>query len=311
MMAGLFLEQKIDPRATVFCSGSVSLGNRVFRCWKQGGHGTVDMLRSLVESCDVYYYEMGLKVGIDNIERFAKACGFGSPTGIDLPHERSGLVPGKAWKLASRLKEAWQRGETLNVSIGQGFTLVTPIQMASFMSTLLNEGKLVKPSLLEDEAMEVRGVIPIPQEHRDFILEGMRITAETGTARVIRRTDAVMGGKTGTAQVVRIGDRRLKKEEMAYYHRDHAWLASYGKKDGKTYVVVVMVEHGGGGSSTAGPVAATVYRALFGAPPGYVAPPKKEETPDGTQQPAAPAQREASLKKQAPLQGQQDAGERL
>ena len=311
MMAGLFLEQKIDPKTTVFCSGSVSLGNRVFRCWKQGGHGTVDMLRSLVESCDVYYYEMGLKVGIDNIERFAKACGFGSPTGVDLPHERSGLVPGKAWKLASRLKEAWQRGETLNVSIGQGFTLVTPIQMASFMSALLNEGKLVKPSLLEDEAMEVRGVIPIPQAHRDLILEGMRITAETGTAKSIRRTDAVMGGKTGTAQVVRIGDRRLKKEEMAYYHRDHAWLASYGKKDGKTYVVVVMVEHGGGGGSTAGPVAASVYRALFGPPPGYVQPPKVQQVPEDGQAPATPAQREASLKQRRPLGGNQNAGERL
>ena len=263
MMAGLFLEQKVDPRATVHCTGQVTLGSHTFRCWKSGGHGSMNMMQSLINSCDVYYYEMAQRMGIDNIERFAKACGFGSPTGIDLPHERGGLVPGKQWKM-TRFGEPWQRGETLNVAIGQGYTLVTPVQMAVFVASLLNNGKILKPSLVEDEPEEVKGTLPIPQAQRNFILEGMRVTAASGTARRISRPDAIMGGKTGTAQVVRIGERRLKKHEMAYQHRDHAWLVSFGIKDGKTYVVVVMVEHGGGGSSNAGPVVAKVYESLFG-----------------------------------------------
>ena len=284
MMAGLFLESGIDPKASVTCTGGVTLGTHTFRCWKAGGHGQVNMMRSLIESCDVYYYEMAQKVGIDKIERFAKACGFGDVTGIDLPYERKGLVPGKAWKQSRPPYEDWQRGETLNVSIGQGATQVTPVQMAAFVSALLNGGKLLKPSLLEDEPPQSQAplpdgtqqepkLLPMTPAHRAFILEAMRITAESGTARVIKRPDAVMGGKTGTAQVVRIGERRLKKHEMAYYHRDHAWLISWGMKDGKSYVVAVMVEHGGGGSTTAGPVTAKIYNALFG-PVGGAKPPE-------------------------------------
>ncbi len=274
VMAGLLLEQKISPQATVTCSGQVTLGTHVFRCWKKGGHGAVNMLRSLVESCDVYYYEMGQKVGIDNIERFAKAAGFGCLTGIDLPHERSGLVPSRSWKL-ERFKEPWQRGETLNVSIGQGYTLVTPVQMAVFVSSLLNGGERLKPSLIENEPKEVKGTIPLTASQRNFILEGMHVTASTGTAKRINRPDAVMGGKTGTAQVVRIGEVRLKKHEMAYLHRDHAWIASWGMKDGKTYVVITMVEHGGGGGAVAGPITAKVYDALFGpVPSSPVSPPE-------------------------------------
>ena len=265
MMAGLILEQRIDPRTTVTCLGRVRLGSHTFRCWRGGGHGPMNMMQSLIHSCDVYYYEMAHKVGVDNIERFAKACGFGHTTGIDLPHESSGLVPGREWK-KRRFGEPWQGGETLNIAIGQGYTLVTPLQMAVFTCALLNDGKILKPSLIENEEPEVQGELPIPKAHRQFILEAMRLTASNGTARVIRRSDAIMGGKTGTAQVVRLGEKRLKKEQMAYLHRDHAWLVTWGMKDGKTYVVVVMVEHGGGGGATAGPIASRVYNALFGLP---------------------------------------------
>lgn len=306
MMAGLFLESGIDPKATVSCAGGVTLGTHTFRCWKPGGHGTVNMMRSLIESCDVYYYEMAQKVGIDKIERFAKACGFGDTTGIDLPYERKGLVPGKAWKQSRPPYEDWQRGETLNVSIGQGATQVTPVQMAVFVSALLNGGKLLKPSLLEDEPAQGQrplpdsgpaepGLLPMTPAHRAFILEAMRITAENGTARSIKRPDAVMGGKTGTAQVVRIGERRLKKHEMAYYHRDHAWLISWGMKDGKTYVVAVMVEHGGGGSTAAGPVTAKIYNALFG-PVGGVKTPENTPPARQAQEAALPATTPAALR---------------
>lgn len=143
--------------------------------------------------------------------------------------------------------------------------------MANFVSALLNGGKLMKPQLLADAKPEVRGEIPFSEEARKLVLEGMRVTADVGTAKVLRRTDAVIGGKTGTAQVVKIrmvGERRQRTAEMAYLERDHAWIASYGRKDGKDVVVVVMLEHGGGGSSAAGPVARDVYNILYGTPLG-------------------------------------------
>ena len=206
MMAGLFLKEGISPSFRVVCTGAVKLGNREFRCWRKGGHGAVDMIQSLLHSCDVYYYVLGEKLGIDRIESFAKACGFGAPTGIDLPHEKSGLVPSRAWK-KRRSGEAWYRGETLNVSIGQGYTLVTPLQMANFVSSLLNGGKLMKPQLLVDAKPEVRGNIPFSEEARKLVLEGMRVTADVGTAKVLRRTDAVIGGKRFRgARLLRLSD---------------------------------------------------------------------------------------------------------
>ena len=269
MMTGMLIKEGVRPSESVYCSGEVKLGNQIFRCWKKGGHGSVDMTRALTESCDVYYYHFGEKMGIDRIERYARACGFGAPTGIDLPHEKSGLVPSKAWK-RRRFGEPWVRGESLNVSIGQGYTLVTPLQMATFVAALLNGGELLKPRLVDDDPREVRGKLPATPQARDFIVDAMRKTAATGTARVVGRKDADMGGKTGTAQVVKLKmhkDRRLKTAEMAYEQRDHAWIATWGAKDGKRYVVIVMVEHGGGGSSVAGPIAKKVYEALFGENP--------------------------------------------
>lgn len=267
MMAGLVLSEGISPKETVFCSGSMQMGNRTFRCWRAGGHGRVDLMHSLVQSCDVYYYQMAERIGIDKLAVYARACGFGSITGIDLPHEQRGLVPDREWRRSRG--ETWQRGETLNVSIGQGSTLVTPIQLATFVSSLLNGGKRLKPSLIYNEPPEMRGQLPMTDEARNFIVQAMRETVENerGTAKRISRPDAIMGGKTGTAQVVKIGDVRLKSHQMAYEHRDHAWMATWGMKNGKTYVVIVMLEHGGGGSSAAGPLAAAMYNKLFGPIP--------------------------------------------
>ena len=264
MMAGLILSEGISPKETVTCTGSMPMGNRIFRCWHGGGHGRIDLLQSLVQSCDVYYYHMSERIGIDKIAAYARACGFGEGTGIDLPHEQRGLVPDRTWR-ANR-GETWQRGETLNVSIGQGATLVTPIQLAAFVSSLVNGGKRMKPQLLYNQKPEQRGELPMSPDTCRFILDAMvhTVTAEKGTAKRLARRDALMGGKTGTAQVVRIGDVRLKTHQMAYEQRDHAWIASWGRKDGKTYVVVVMLEHGGGGGAAAGPVAAAMFDRLFG-----------------------------------------------
>ncbi len=260
--AGAFLKEGIKPSETVFCSGEYRMGNRNFRCWKKGGHGHMNMKSALINSCDVYFYHMSDKVGIDKISAYAKSCGFGKPTGIDLPYERGGLVPSREWK-RQRTGTSWQRGETLNVSIGQGATLVTPLQIAVYTSALINGGYLLKPSLILSEPPKVTGKLPSTPEERNFLVESMQMTAESGTARVIARPDAIMGGKTGTAQVRRIEQERLKAHQMAYEHRDHAWITTWAKKGDKSYVVTVMVEHGGGGSSTAGPVARDIYNYLL------------------------------------------------
>lgn len=267
MMAGMLLEHGISPTEKVFCPGSYTLGNHTFRCWRRGGHGQVDMAHSLIWSCDVYYYTMGDRLGIDNIEAFAKACGYGRTTGIDLPHENSGLVPSREWK-SKRFDEPWLRGETVNASIGQGHTLVTPLQIAVFLSSLINGGDLLKPQLLNNAEREVRGTSPISAAHRERILDYMVRTVELegATAKILRRPDMRIGGKTGTAQVVKIqmkGDRRLKAAEMEFLQRDHAWIGSWGEKNGRRVVVVTMLEHGGGGSSAAGPVTKAVYDILF------------------------------------------------
>ena len=135
VMATMLLERGVKPTESVFCPGQVKLGRQTFRCWRRGGHGSQDMVHSLINSCDVYYYLMGERQGIDKIEEFAKACGFGRPTGIDLPHEKSGLVPSREWKRL-RFGRPWARGETYNISIGQSFTLVTPVRVAVFVSAL-------------------------------------------------------------------------------------------------------------------------------------------------------------------------------
>lgn len=267
IMAALFLEQGIAQRESVFCSGEVKLGNQIFRCWKRGGHGSMNMESALVHSCDVYFYLMAERLGIDKMEAFAKASGFGKPSGVDLPHEKSGLVPSRDWK-RRRFGRPWVRGETYNVSIGQGYTLTTPVQIAVYVSAMLNGGDLLKPQLLNDAPRESKGRVPAKAETMNFVVEAMRKTASSGTARVVSRKDADMGGKTGTAQVVKLkmsaSGARVRTSDMEYAQRDHAWVATWGHKNDKSYVVVVMVEHGGGGSSVAGPVAKKIFDHLFG-----------------------------------------------
>lgn len=281
LMASLFLEKGVNPAAGIFCPGQVKLGNQIFRCWKHSGHGTMNLENALVNSCDVYFYIMAERLGIDKISAYAKESGFGAITKIDLPNERSGLVPSKEWKKRQR-NRVWVRGDTYNTSIGQGYTLVTPLQMAMYVAALLNGGSFLKPQLLNDAPREVVLTIPASEKTRKFVVEAMRKTAAIGTAHVVARKDAIMGGKTGTAQVAKLklasGDRRIKNSELQYTQRDHAWIATWGKKDNKSYVVVVMVEHGGGGSTVAGPVAKKMYDHLFG-PDGNSVTAQVEQSP--------------------------------
>lgn len=267
-MGGLALESgTMKPGQTVFCSGKYQLGRRYFRCWNRGGHGSVDFKRSLRESCDVYYYHVGEHVGVNAISDYALKCGFGVKTEVELPHERTGNIPNPEWKL-TRIGEKWQGGDTINFSIGQGYTLTTPIQVARFVAALANGGHLLRPTLLKTQTPDVVDELPMSAKTLGLIQDAMVATVaeRRGTARLIYRPDVRTGGKTGTAQVVKLMDKYEKKDtdEIPYKYRDHAWLASFGEKDGKRYVVVAMVEHGGHGGSAAGPVVKAVYESLFG-----------------------------------------------
>lgn len=267
VIAGCALTENV-ARTTdrVFCSGGFQLGNRLFRCWERRGHGVVDMTRGLVESCDTFFYTIGDKLGVDRMHPCAVDSGFGQPTGIDLPHESAGLVPSREWK-RRRFNDIWHRGENLNMSIGQGYMLTTPLQVARYTAALVNGGRLLKPQLLADVLPEEQALLTLSDAHRDYLVQTMVDTVEgsRGTARRIAMKDVRLGAKTGTAQVVRLMAEFEKKDlkEIPYQFRDHAWMNAFGEKQGRKYVVVAMVEHGGGGGATAGPIIRAVYEYLF------------------------------------------------
>jgi len=267
VVAGCALTERVaTPGDRVFCPGGFQLGNRLFRCWERRGHGVVDMNRGLVESCDTFFYTMGDKLGVDRMYPCAVQSGFGRPTGIDLPHESPGLVPSREWK-KQRFNDNWYRGENLNMAIGQGFMLTTPLQVARYNAALVNGGRLLKPQLLADAEPDEQARLPLSDSHRDFLVQTMVDTVEgsRGTGRRIALKGIRLGAKTGTAQVVKLMAEYDKKalKDIPYQFRDHAWMTSFGEKNGRRYSVVAMIEHGGGGGAAAGPIIKAVYEHLF------------------------------------------------
>ncbi len=268
VMAGLaHMEPDIRTEDRIFCSGSLRLGNRVFRCWKD--HGWVDMTKSLVESCDVYYYQLGERLGVDKISVFAVGSGFGRTTGIDLPHERSGLMPTREWK-RQRFNDGWRGGDNFNLAIGQGFTLVTPLQVARFIAAIANGGNLYKPSLLLDEKMSDQEPLPWSEASRSFVYRTMieTVEGERGTARRLAKDGVIVGGKTGTSQVTGLLPGHLEDDPEAvdYWLRHHGWMAAFAGRDDQKYSIVALVEHGGSGSRAAGPVVRGILDYLFDEP---------------------------------------------
>jgi penicillin-binding protein 2 len=264
-LAGL-TEGVINRNTPAQCPGGMHFGGRYFRCWRSEGHGRVDLTGALAKSCDVYYYHLGVNLGVDRIHEHSTELGLGVPTGIDLPGEKSGLVPSSQWKRKAR-KQPWYAGETLSVAIGQGYVLATPLQLAVTTAAVAHpEGLRMLPRLVVriDDAEgrpvaaippKVVGKLPFRQNHLDLVREGMRAVVAGGTGGQAEVKDFPVAGKTGTAQV--IGGLKATKRE----HQDHALFVGYAPVDRPRIAFSVIVENGGGGGAVAAPVARAVVEA--------------------------------------------------
>ena len=270
-------EGVIDKSTTLHCPGYYKYGNRVYRCWRAAGHDSVNVIKALAESCDVYFYQVGQKLGIDRLSMYAVASGLGSPTGIDLDHEAAGLIPTKEWK-KRRTGVAWQGGETLSVAIGQGFDLATPLQMLVLTSAVANGGEMYKPLILKsvyspegsvilESKKQLAGKLPVSKKTLKIIKEGLWnvVNNKKGTAWIAHVEGFDISGKTGTAQVVgRSKERGLSEEELSHRLKSHAWFVAYAPSVDPQIAVSVIVEHGSHGSSTAAPIARDVIKTYFG-----------------------------------------------
>ncbi len=276
--AGL-AEKEITPESSVFCGGQMRFGRRYYRCWayKKGGHGHTNLHKAIRESCDIYFYKLGLKLGVDRLAKYAKAFGLGSKTGIPLPHESAGLIPTSKWK-RRRFGEAWQPGENLSISIGQGFNLATPLQLARMVSVIANGGHLVTPTLVKSvvpsggsrQVPEPEGVVtrvPVKKAHLDLIKKGMVgvVNERYGTARSAKLPGILVAGKTGTSQVVGLKFEKSfgKKENVPWKYRSHALFVAFAPVEDPEIAVAVVIEHGGSGGADAAPVAREVIKSYF------------------------------------------------
>jgi penicillin-binding protein 2 len=267
----------ITPDTKFLCNGSFDSGNRTFRCWQKKGHGYISLHRALVESCDVYFYNLGRLLGVDKIAHYARLLGFGNITGIDLPNEKSGLIPTKQWKLA-RMKEPWQMGETISISIGQGFDSVTPLQLASAYSTFANGGTLWRPRIVKsiettdgrlykEFLPEKKGEIKLSPDTFDLVghaLWGV-VNEPTGTGKPARRPGADVCGKTGTAQVIGLpeNERARREKKIGVFQRDHALFVCFAPLKNPEIAIAVIVENAGHGGSVAAPIARKILDEYF------------------------------------------------
>ncbi|MSP67593.1 MAG: penicillin-binding protein 2 [Alphaproteobacteria bacterium] len=273
------LESGMSPSFTVSCPGYFDMGSHVFHCWKQGGHGSVDMHEGLVQSCDVYFYEVARRLGIDRIAEMSRRFGLGQPTGIELPGERGGLIPSREWKQAVT-GISWQQGDTVNIGIGQGYITTTPLQLALATARIANGGfaitpRLTRPSAGAEPPSRIAGV---SDASLAFVRRAMgNVTnSQRGTAYRSRipEPEFAMAGKTGTVQVRQISKaeratRLRKNDEKPWVERDHALFIGFAPVERPRFAVAVVVEHGGGGPAAAAPIARDVLRDVQRRAPSY------------------------------------------
>lgn len=268
-------EGVIQPETTFFCPGSLTVGNRVFRDWKKGGHGAVNLHKGLTESCDVYFYLLGQKLGPDRIAKYARALGLGQPTGIELDHEKPGLIPDTEWK-KRRFGQPWFPGETPSIAIGQGYVNVTPLQMANLTAVVANGGTLYRPwfvrkiesldgRLIREYGPEIISTLNLKENTLEHIRKALQdaVNSGSGTGGRAKSQLVMIAGKTGTAQVAEMRGGIVKSENLPYQIRDHAWFVAFAPVENPEIAVAVLVEHGGHGGAAAAPVAKKIIEKYF------------------------------------------------
>lgn len=274
--AAALQEGLITPETSFNCDGAYELGNRKFRCWQKSGHGRVSLHRAIVQSCDVYFYHVGKLLGVDTLAQYSGYFGLGTRTGIALPREKAGLIPTRAWKQQAR-KEPWHLGETISVSIGQGYNLVTPLQLVTAYGALANGGVVWEPRLIKRietvDGQVIEEFLPVVKSMLPFrsdIIEVLKkahwgvVNEDGGTGRAVRRKDTDVAGKTGTAQVVGLPDNeKARKKVMSLRFQDHALFVCFAPVNNPEIAVAVIAENAGSGGSVAAPIAARVLDAYF------------------------------------------------
>ena len=261
----------INEKTEVFCSGSISLADRNYYCWKKGGHGKVNLKKAIKESCDCYFYELAKKINIDDLSELATNLGLNNTYNIGLSNAQKGLIPNKKWK-KSNLEQGWYQGETLITSIGQGYNLTSPLQLASLYSALLNGGRFPSPKLIKNEPSKYLGEELNPN-HQKAILNALKAAVQepSGTAYKLNLDNpnfVKIGGKTGTSQVVRIKeedreDDLYKTKEIEDRFKDHSVFVGYAPIDEPKYIASVIIENGGSGSAVAAPIAHKVLNFAY------------------------------------------------
>jgi penicillin-binding protein 2 len=266
----------VTPETTVNCTGGLQLGDREFRCWKKAGHGLTDLNKALRESCDVWFYQAGLDLGIDRIAVMSRELGLGQTLGFQPAGEKAGLIPDRAWK-RQRFGKAWYNGETANAAIGQGYVSATPLQLAVMTAAVANGGTVLRPQVVKEvvdqEGKVLRTAEPVVLGRADLraatlqpVRRGLEAVVHdaSGTAAAARIEGLRVAGKTGTAQVVRMKEDRVRSEELTYKFRDHALFVAYAPAENPRIAVAVVVEHGSHGGTTAAPIARAVLAENFG-----------------------------------------------
>lgn len=265
----------INPFTHLHCSGGLQFGNHYFRCWKKGGHGSMNLHEAIVQSCDVFFYQVAQRLGIDAIAKYARAFGLGLPTGIALEHEKAGTIPDVAWK-RTRFKQPWYAGETLSAAIGQGYVTATPLQMANVIATAA-VGKRFRPhfvkqvespdgEIVSTEGPEIMGTLKVRQTTLMQVRDALRdvVNTDRGTGKKARLNGIAAAGKTGTSQVVKMGKERVKATQLPWQQRDHAWFLAYAPVEAPEIAVACLVEHAeGGGGAVAAPIVHDVLQRYF------------------------------------------------
>ena len=257
----------INSNTTNSCSGKIGFGNRLYHCWKTNGHGKMNVTDAIKQSCDVFFYEISKKLGIDKIAEVAKDFGLGQTFDISMPNQKKGIVPTKKWK-KNKIGESWYAGETLISGIGQGFILTNPFQLAVMTSIIASNGKMIEPTILKSNRASFKTNEKYSREIKIIKKAMFKVVNENkGTAFKSRLEDIKFAGKTGTSQVRRISlsereSNDFREKEQEWKNRDHALFVGYIPYDDPQYAISVIIEHGGSGASTAAPIAKQVFNYI-------------------------------------------------